>query len=77
MRKVTDSKNRTVVDLEFDTNNDRSAFISAATYEDDGSKVDDTELEYLTDNYGDLCEEQAHERFAMRCEDAYDASREH
>jgi hypothetical protein len=39
--------------------------------------VDDNELNYLTDTYPEIIMESCAERFAMRCEDAYDAARGH
>lgn len=71
-----DSNGRPVVDLEVEGGG-VDAFFSAATYDDDGSKVSDEELDYLAMTYPEEIEEQCAEKFAMRCEDAYDAARGH
>lgn len=71
-----DSNGRPVVDMEAEGTG-VDAFFYSATYEDDGSKVSDDELDYLTETYPETIEEHCSENFAKRCEDSYDASRGH
>lgn len=71
-----DSNGRPVVDLGSEGSG-VDAFFTSATYGDDGSPVDENELDYLTEIYPEELEEQSGGRHAMRREDAYDASRGH
>ena len=71
---MTDSNNRKVVDLEIEGSG-VDAFISAATYDDDGSAVSENELNYLTDTYPEVVAEHAFQNAVCAAEYAFEGDR--
>lgn len=70
-----DSGGRIVVDVEFESNGDGSAYVSSAKYDDDGSTVPENEIDYLTDAYPESCDEYAFESAVMAAESYYEGDR--
>jgi hypothetical protein len=67
---------RLVIDSESE-GSDCDAYFTKAYYDDTGEPLNDSELDQLTDLYGDVLEEQALDRAIMHAEHLYDTIKGH